>query len=58
MADLLDEEATKLASMNGSDLTLDSYLVIHLSQCIMTLLTTFEGGPRLFKLVKVLIKVI
>lgn len=40
MADLVEEEISKLGPVSGGT-ELDSYLVVHLSQCAMTLVTTF-----------------
>jgi hypothetical protein len=41
--------------VNG-DLSVDNYLVIHLSQCAMTLISTFENGSRLTKIIKSITK--
>ena len=57
MAELIEEEIGKVSLING-DLPLDSYIATHMSQCIMTLLTTFEEGERLTKIVKKLVKII
>lgn len=57
MADLLEEEISKLAPVSGGS-ELDSYLIVHLSQCAMTLMTTFESEPRLVRMLKSLLKVI
>ena len=53
----IEEEISKVSALNG-DLALDSYLVVHLAQCIMTLLSTFEPGERLTHIVKKIVKVI
>ena len=37
---------------------MDKYLMIHLAQVAMTLLTTFEEGLRLVKIIKPIIKII
>ena len=57
IAELIEEQIGKVGLING-DLPLDTYLVTHLSQCVMTLLSTFEQGDRLTKIVKQMVKVI
>ena len=57
MADLLEEEIPKVAAISGGT-EVDSYLITHLVQCAMTLISTFEGETKLVKMVKSIVKVI
>ena len=57
MADLLEEQVPKIAAISGGT-EIDSYLVTHMCQVAMTLMTTFESEPRLVKMLKSVVKVI
>jgi len=57
IADLVEEEISKIAEISGGT-EIDGYLIIHLSQCIMTLITTFESGPRLKKIIKSVLQIL
>ena len=47
----------KIGQISGGT-EIDSYLIIRLSQCIMTLITTFDSGSRLKKIVKDILKIL
>lgn len=57
MADLLEEQIPKVASISGGTET-DIYIIKHLVECAMTLVSTFEAEVRLVKILKSMIKVI
>ena len=57
MADLIEEEISKIGKINGN-LLIDMALVVKLTEGTMILLTTFEGGERLTKIVKSIITII
>lgn len=57
MVDLLEEWLAKIIEING-DNELNAYVLIHLSQSLMTLITIFDDTTRLKKLVKAMVKVI
>ena len=55
MADLLEEWLPKIIEINGGQ-EIDIYTVTHLSQSLLTLLSTFDETMRLRKLIKAIIK--
>lgn len=57
MADLIEETLPKIAEINGGP-EIDNYTLLHLCQCAMTLITTFDTGPRLKKIIKNTTKII
>ena len=57
IADLLEEQIPKVASINGGA-DMDVYIVKHLVECAMTLISTFEAEVRLVKIIKSMVKVI
>lgn len=57
MADLLEEILPKIGQISGNA-EIDAYTLIHLSQCAMTLMTVFDIGARLKKIVNNIVKII
>jgi hypothetical protein len=57
MADLLEEQLIKISEVTSSQ-EIDGYILVHLSQCILTLISTFEETSRLKKIIKNSLKII
>jgi uncharacterized protein (DUF1810 family) len=57
MVDLLEEILPKIGQISGNP-EIDAYTLIHLSQSAMTLMTIFDFGQRLKKVVSNMTKII
>jgi hypothetical protein len=57
MADLLEEILPKIGQISGNA-EIDAFTLIHLSQCAMTLMTVFDFGPRLKRIMASIVKII
>lgn len=56
IADLIEEAIGKVSQLKEGKI--DTYLITHLTEVVMTLLTTFETGSRLAIIIKSIIKII